>query len=174
MTEGAHAPPSDLVELGAVRGAYGLNGWVRIAPHDAEASVLWGCRHWWLQRQGRSEEIEVTGVRRHSGALLAKWAGCDTPEAADALKGATVAVARGEFPAAPDGQFYWLDLIGARVVNREGDVIGTVRGLSNNGAQDVLEVGDGEASRLIPMVDAYVDRIDLEAATITVDWQRDW
>ncbi len=106
--------------------------------------------------------------------LLAKWPGCETPEAAEAQKSATVAVARSAFPPLPEGSFYWVDLVGVQVVNRSGESIGVVRGLSNNGAQDLLDVIDGDVQRLIPIVDAYVDRIDLAARTITVDWQRDW
>jgi 16S rRNA processing protein RimM len=174
MTEGALAPPSDLVELGVVRGVWGVKGWVRIVPHDADADVLWSCRRWWLRRPGAVEELEVEALRRHVGVLLAKWAGCESPEAAAALRGATVGVARSQFPLPPEGSYYWIDLIGCRVVNRAGELIGTVRGLDNNGVQDLLDVVDGAASRLIPMVEAYVDHVDVKAHTITVDWQRDW
>jgi 16S rRNA processing protein RimM len=175
---GRQAPPSDLIELGAVRGAYGLKGWIRIAPHTAEADVLRATRKWWLAQDGRVHLVEVTGVRRHSGQLLAKWTGCESPEDAERLKGATVAVARQDFPPAPRGTIYWADVIGARVVNRTGEDLGTVRAMRNNGAQDLLEVArqgaGGEEVRLVPIVDAYVDRIDVEGRTITVDWQLDW
>ena len=174
MSQGRSTPPADLIELGAVRGAYGVKGWVRIAPHTADAEVLRATRHWWLQRHGAVEAVEVTGLKRHSGQLLAKWPGCETPEAADALKGATVAVARSEFPPPPQGTYYWTDLIGARVVNRAGQDLGTVRALSNNGAHDLLEVVDGDAVRLIPMIETFVEAIDVGARTIRVDWHQEW
>lgn len=174
MIEGRPTPPADLIELGAVRGAYGVKGWVRVAPHTADAEVLRATRRWWLERRGEAQPIEVTGLKRHSGQLLAKWQGCETPEAADALKGMTVAVSRGDFPPPPKGTHYWIDLIGASVVNRSGEKLGQVRALRNNGAQDLLEVVDGDAVCLVPMVEAYVDRIDVGSRTISVDWQRDW
>ncbi|MGE5339494.1 MAG: ribosome maturation factor RimM [Gemmatimonadota bacterium] len=172
--EGRRTPPSDLIELGAVRGAHGIRGWVRVVPYSADAEVLRSNRSWWLQRDGAAEQIEVTGLRRHAGQLLAKWSGCETPEAAEALRGATVGVARSDFPAPPQGMYYWADLVGAKVVNRAGEELGRVRGLSNNGAQDLLEVVEDETVRLVPMIATYVDRIDVDAKTITVDWQRDW
>ncbi len=174
MHEVRRALPPDLIELGAVRGAYGVNGWVRVAPYSSDADVLRSKRNWWLQRNGAAEQVEVTGLRQHAGQLLAKWAGCETPEAAEALRGATVGVPRSEFPPPPQGTYYWADLVGASVVNRAGDVLGRVRGLSNNGAQDLLEVEEGELIRLVPMIETYIDRIDVEGKTITVDWQRDW
>jgi len=174
MREGRHVPPSDLIELGVVRGAYGVKGWVRIAPHSDDAEVLRASRRWWLQQRGAVAQVEVSGLRRHSGELLAKWPGCETPEAADALKGAAVAVARSEFPPPPNGTYYWADLIGARVINRAGEELGEVQALRNNGAQDLLEVIDGDVVRLVPVIATYVDRIDVEGRTVTVDWQRDW
>ena len=157
-----------------MRGAYGAQGWVRIAPHSEEAEVLRATRRWWLRQHDAAVQVEVTGVRRHAAQVLAKWSGCDTPEAANALKGATVAVARSEFPPPPKGTYYWADLIGARVVNRAGEELGRVQALRNNGAQDLLEVIDGDVVRLVPVIAAYVDRIDVAGRTVTVDWQRDW
>jgi 16S rRNA processing protein RimM len=174
-TGAAEAPPADLIELGVLRGAYGVKGWVRIAPHDAEAAVLRATRRWWLKQGDRVAALEVTGVRRQGAGLVGKWTGCDNPEAAEALRGASVSVARGDFPAPPNGEYYWIDLVGARVVNRAGVELGKVTGLRNNGAQDLLEVtGDAGAELLVPMVDAYVDSIDPGSGLIRVDWEVDW
>lgn len=168
------AARSELIELGAVRGAYGVKGWVRIEPFAADADVLRATRNWWLLRGDVRQALAVTAVRRHGALLLAKWEGCETPEAADALKGATIAVSRADFPAPAAGQHYWVDLIGARVVNRRGVELGRVVGLRNNGAQDLLEVGAGQATLLVPMVESYVDRVDVAAHVVEVDWEADW
>jgi 16S rRNA processing protein RimM len=163
-----------LIELGVVRGGYGVKGWVRVVPFSPDAEVLRANRRWWLRRGNTSEQVEVSGLRRHAGQLLAKWPGCETPEAAEALRGATVAVARSEFPPPRDGEFYWVDLVGARVVNRAGEQLGNVRSLCNNGAQDLLEVADGERVYLVPMIERYIDRVDVAGRMIEVDWRRDW
>lgn len=167
--------PADLVELGVVRGSYGVKGWARIAPHDAEATVLRASRRWWLKKGDTVMSLDVTGVRRHGGGIVAKWVGCDNPEAAEALKGAQVAVGRADFPAAAAGEFYWVDLVGARVVNRAGVELGTVSGLRNNGAHDLIEVTAPDGSGLmVPLVETYVDSIDAKGGLIRVDWEQDW
>jgi 16S rRNA processing protein RimM len=169
------APPADLVELGVVRGAYGLKGWVRVAPHDVDAAALRVARRWWLKQGDGVVALEVTGVRRHGDGVVAKWMGCDTPESAERLRGAIVAVGRSDFPAPPEGEFYWVDLIGARVINRAGVELGKVTGLRNNGAQDLLEVmADGGTEVLLPLVESYVDTIDMASGVIRVDWELDW
>lgn len=172
---GAVEVPSDLIELGVLRGAYGLKGWVRIVPHDADAAALRAARTWWLKQGDGVVAREVTGVRRQGAGVVAKLTGCDSPEAAEELRGASVAVARGDFPAPNDGEFYWVDLIGARVINRAGVELGRVAGLRNNGAQDLLEVtAAAGAELLVPMVEDYVDAIDAKNGVIRVDWERDW
>lgn len=174
MPDGPAQVPADLIELGAVRGAYGVKGWVRIQPFDADASALRSVKRWWLQDKGRASAVEVTAVRRHGGALVAKWQGWELPEPAEAIRGAVVCVPRSEFPALPAGQYYWRDLIGLKVVDRAGNALGTVRGLASNGAHDLLEVAAGSATMLVPLVPAYVDEVDLAARVIRVDWQADW
>lgn len=167
------APPEDLVELGVVRGAYGVRGLVRVQPHSAQATVLRACRHWWLIGDD-SRRVEVAGVRRHGAALVAKLQRCETPEQADAMCGARVAVSRAEFPPAADGEVYWVDLLGARVVNRSGAELGTVAQVLSSGAQDLLEVRQGERVLLVPIVERHVDEVDLGQRLVRVDWELDW
>ena len=177
--------PGDLVELGAVRGAYGLKGWVRIAPFAADGVVLESVHRWWLLQSSPARPLVVEHVRRHGESVLAKWDGCESKEAADALKSATIAVARSDFPPLASGEHYLNDVIGYRVVNREGAKLGTVSGLrtgndraESGAATQWLEVANldrksGQSrSLLIPLVDQYIDAI--ETALIRVDWQDDW
>ncbi len=121
--------------------------------------------------------LEVSGVRRQGPGLVAKWSGCENPEAADALKGARVAVARSDFPPLADGEYYWVDLVGLRVINRSDRELGRVAGLRPSAAHDLLEVKASAAAGsdiLVPMVAQYIDRIDRESGTIRVDWEPEW
>ena len=89
---------------------------------------------------------------------------------------------RSAFPATPEGEYYWVDLIGLDVLNREGVPLGVVRDLMPTGPGSVLvmeytETVDGKekpTERMIPFVAAYVDDVDLKARRITVDWQPDY
>jgi 16S rRNA processing protein RimM len=172
------ATPADLIELGAIRGAYGIKGWARIQPHAADGGVLETVRDWWIVRGGNQQRVTIEACRRHGTAILAKWPGCESKEAADALKGATVAVARGQFPALLEGEHYLGDLLGSRVVNRSGETLGQVSGLRASEAAGVLrqwlEVADGTDTHLIPLVEPYVDEVDPVDKVVRVDWQRDW
>ncbi len=175
--------PGDLIELGAVRGAYGLKGWVRIAPFAMDGVVLENVHHWWLLGGVEPLALTVQEVKRHTESILAKWAGCESKEAADALKGARIAVARSDFPALGEDEHYLSDMVGYRVINRQGIELGTICGVrsgdtesrSSAAAQWVeVRVGDQRDTLLIPLVDRYVDRIEPEGRLIRVDWESNW
>ena len=121
------------------------------------------------------------GPREQFGASASVVASAqEVPDrnAAEALKGARIFIARSSFPTPEEGEYYWVDLIGLAVVNREGVALGQVTDLMATGPQQVLVIGyeaDGKAQeRMIPFVDAYVDEVDLQAKRITVDWQPDY
>lgn len=182
--------PKDLIELGVVRGAYGLKGWVRVAPFADDGTVLESVHRWWLLGRSEPQQLVTQGVKRHADSIVAKWEACDSKEVADALKGAKIAVSRSEFPVAGEGEHYLSDVVGRRVVNRQGVELGTVSGLRSGKAQphggaatQWLEVKGKVEQRdpgtigrspplLIPLVEQYVDVI--EADTVKVDWEADW
>ncbi len=159
----------DLVEMGVVRGAYGLKGWIKVIPWSADPQALLEYRKWWLA----GSERNVLDARVHGANLIAQLEGLASPEAARDMKGTAVCVARRDLPDPEDGSFYFADLVGLEVFNEQGSLLGVVRGLSSHGAQDVMEVA-GDRIRLLPWVDAVVKRVDLAARRIDVEWGADW
>ena len=145
-----------------------MRGWVKVAVDDPE--LLARQRRWWLE----GAEFKVEETRVHSGKLLAKLAGVETPERAQALKGKPVVIER---PKLGEGQHYWSDLVGLEVVNEAGVVLGVVKAMSHNGAHEVMEVsgtGFDSRTRLLPWVPAYVKKVDLAGRRIEVEWGVDW
>jgi 16S rRNA processing protein RimM len=182
MTAGPQpaALPPDAVEVGRIADAWGVKGWFKVAPYSASAEALFSSRRWFAQGLGRGPLLlAIDEVRRHGDALLASAREAPDRAAAEQLKGARLFIARADFPAPAPGEYYWVDLIGLAVFNREGVALGQVQTLLANGAQDVLVVSDKGADpkpveRLIPFVDAYIDNVDLPGRRITVDWQADY
>jgi 16S rRNA processing protein RimM len=159
------------VELGRIEGAWGLRGWVRIEPWTGEAGAAADYPQWWLGA-GRNE-MRVVSARQHGAKLIARLAGIESPEAAQLLKGATIAVPREALPEPEPGRYYWADLMGAEVVNRSGARLGWVEKVFHNGAHDVIEVA-GERKRLLPWVEGVIERVYPGARRIEVDWEPDW
>lgn len=171
--------PDDLVLVGHITGAYGLQGWVRIRPYSEDADALLHARTWWLDKPAL-RDVEVMQSRVHTDDVVAKLMGVADRDAAEALKGATVQIARSHFPALSDDEFYWVDLIGLEVENLQGQRLGSVHDLMDNGAHPILRVMPAAATEdkpqeiLIPFVDQFVITVDRTARKITVDWGLDY
>lgn len=173
-------PPDDLYRVGHVLDAWGVRGWVKVAPDSPEASALLKAKTWWLSRPGfehAPEPLSVRLVRRHGSALVALFDGLQDRSAAEALRGRQVAVRRADFPPAEADTFYWADLIGCQVRNPEGQPLGEVIGLLESAAHAILRIripAEGTDAkpreRLIPFVDAYIAAVDLPGKSIVARW----
>lgn len=126
-----------------------------------------------ISRKGDWGPVVVAEGQRHGKSVIARIEGVDDREQAAMLVGAELGVEREQLPEAGDGQFYWSDLIGLKVVHRDGTVLGKVTSLLETGAHDVMVV-NGEQERIIPFVmNKFVIGVDLANGQIEVDWEWD-
>ncbi len=191
---GARAPdwPDDAVEVGRVLDAWGIKGWVKVQSFADDPQALFSTRRWFVQppEEGVLKRpvaahfppvLTVAEAREHGGLVVAQIEGVADRSGAEALRGARIFVARTHFPKAKANEYYWVDLIGLAVVNREGQSMGTVIGLIDTGPHSVMRLSRPEGvstadgpERLIPFVAAYVDDVSLTERRITVDWGLDY
>ncbi len=173
------AVPPDLLAVGYVLGAYGLQGWVRVKPYSSDADALLNVRTWWLDKP-QLRDVEMMQAKSHGGDVVARLMGVADRDAAEQLKGTMVKISRSYFPPLPDNEFYWVDLIGLEVVNLQGERLGIVSSLMDNGAHPILTIEmnalQDEKPRecLIPFVEQFVKTVDQNARKITVDWGVDY
>lgn len=156
--------------MGRVAGAYGVRGWLKLSPERGVQEALARAPEWWLGER----PYRVVEARVHGATVVGRAAGIDTREQALALKGSTVSVRREALPELEAGHYYLADLVGLAVVNEKGELLGVVKRLFTNGAQDVMEVVAGEVTRLLPWVATVVKEVDLAERTIHVEWGADW
>jgi 16S rRNA processing protein RimM len=182
--------PADAIEVGRILDAWGIKGWFKILPYSATPEALFSSKRWYLQPTERgvspfsgTVRLPISEAKDHSDVVVACSPDVPDRNAAEALRGARIFVPRSSFPTAAQDEYYWVDLIGLSVVNREGVVLGEVRELLSTGPQTVLVMAysqpdaDGVVQtleRMIPFVSAFVDGVDLAARKITVDWQPDY
>lgn len=173
--------PADAIEVGRIADAWGIKGWFKVLPHSARPEALFSSKRWFLQAPGAGTGVFRLAIREakdHSDCVVAASNDVTDRNAAEALRGARVFVPRSSFPSTGEDEYYWVDLIGLQVVNREGVVLGSVRELLAAGPQTTLvlaaQEGGVAVERLIPFVSAFVDGVDLAGRTITVDWQPDY
>ncbi len=178
--------PADAVEVARVLGAWGLKGWIRVQPFAADPQALFSSTRWFLKPAESSargqpsghlpDHLRIGQTRVQGDHVLAEVRGCDDRGAAETLRGARIFISRESFPSTVADEFYWVDLIGLQVLNREAQLLGRVSGLLDTGVHSVLRVAretDG-GETLIPFVAAYIDEVDLASRRIRVDWGLDY
>ena len=181
---------NDLIELGAVSEAQGLQGQVKVRPHSSEPVALLTSKAVWLSliprrdagvsasvEQASLTQYKVKSAKMHSGNVVMALEGISDRDQALALKGARILVARDAFPKADSDSYYWVDLIGCSTVNLQNEALGEVIDVTENGAHGVIAIGDPLSKtikQLVPFVKEVVQNVDLANKTITLDWQGDW
>ncbi|MEO8506368.1 MAG: ribosome maturation factor RimM [Betaproteobacteria bacterium] len=164
--------------MGRIAAPYGVKGWLKVLPLTSAPQTLLSYPNWWVRKRGTDgpwQSVDLESGKQHGATLLAQLSGLADREAAAQWSGGDVGIAKSALPAAGDGEFYWADLVGLAVVNREGVAFGTVAAVQEFGAHPVLRVAGADgATRMIPFVAAYVDGVDIEARRIEVDWQPDY
>jgi 16S rRNA processing protein RimM len=167
----AHRPADTsepgVICVGAVAGAHGVRGGVRIKPftHAPEGVAAYGKVR--DESGNRVFDLRLTGKAK--GVVLAKLSGVETREAAEALKGLRLYVDRSLLPPADADEFYHADLIGLPVEDAEGRPLGVVHALHDFGAGDLLEVKTNAAKLVVlPFTEAVVPVVDVAVGRVVV------
>ena len=194
--------PEDAIEVARIVDAWGIKGGIKVQPFSSDPQALFCTKKWFVRPaepgQGRSGAVKrpaslqplallsqprlfsVKSAREQGDVIVATIDDVEDRNAAEALKGARVFVSRSAFPTPDEDEFYWIDLIGLNVVNRDGAALGEVVDLLDTGPHCVLRCvvkaqADGEdAERLIPFVAAYIDKVSLSERLIVADWGLDY
>lgn len=163
-------PSSDWVILGRISGLYGVQGWLKVFSHTQPRAGILDYDPLYLQTQGQWRPAPVQDGRLQGKGVIIKLRGYDERDAAATLLGCLLGVRREQLPPPAEGEYYWMDLIGLRVVTAQGVELGRIERLLETGANDVIVVA-GERERLLPFLQGRVIiRIDLAQGVMEVDW----
>ena len=158
-----------LVKVGAIAGAYGVRGEVRLKSFCAAPEAI--ADYAPLTTEDGARQFDVTLLRPIKGGFAARLSGIATREQAEALRGTALFTPRARLPSLPDDEFYHADLIGLAVQDTGGRPLGRVKAVHDHGAGDLLEVvGPGlKDGVLVPFRREIVPTVDLSAGRIVVD-----
>jgi 16S rRNA processing protein RimM len=186
----ALAWPEDAIEVGCITDAWGVKGWFKVKPFSSDPQALFSSRRWFVKPPDSAGPrgavrfpdlppvIKIMAVKDHGDGVVAQAHNVVDRAGAEALRGARLFVSRSSFPTAAQDEFYWVDLLGLAVFNRDGEHLGDVAGLIDTGPHSVLRVlpaGAAEVDeRLIPFVAAFIDSVSLPQRRISVDWGLDY
>jgi 16S rRNA processing protein RimM len=165
----------DIIVVGKITGVFGVKGWVKLYSWTEPRDGI-GDYNPWLLRQGSKDwrSVKIEAARDQAKTVIAKIEGVDDRDAAQLLSGSEIGIYQSQLEALQHNEFFWRDLIGLRVLGKQGVLLGEVDSFLETGANDVLVV-KGEQQYLIPWVMAQtIISIDLDKGEILVDWDAAW
>ncbi|HEY9567430.1 MAG TPA: ribosome maturation factor RimM [Thalassobaculum sp.] len=159
---------ADRVCLGAVTGAHGVRGLVKVKPftEDPDDVAAYGP----LEDERGDRRFALTVEGRHKETVIVRVEGVTDRDAAEALRGTRLYVARSALPEPVDGEYYHADLVGLALVTVGGEALGTVSAVYDFGAGDLIEyvAADGKP-RMLPFNETAVPEVDIAGGRIVVD-----
>ena len=170
-----------MIVLGRINGLFGVKGWVKVFSETEPRENILNYSPWYLQQNGEWQAYELEHGKVHGKGIIAHLEKCPDRDAAALLVGATIAIKREQLPETLEGEYYWSDLQGLKVVTSEGFELGVVTHLMETGANDVLIVRNDEGTEkdktehLIPYIrEQVIKEVDLENGILVVDWDPDF
>ncbi len=174
------ATDDNRVVLGQIGKVHGIKGWLKLISFTTPTENILDYTSLQAEIDGHWQILEIDQARPQANALIVHVKGYDDPETARQLTGLELSVSSSELPELESGSYYWHQLEGMQVVNRQGQLFGRVKKLLETGANDVLVITPTEDSidsreRLIPyLTDSVIEQVELETRTIRVDWEADY
>ncbi|MDM1695308.1 ribosome maturation factor RimM [Thiopseudomonas alkaliphila] len=175
----ASSTSNNLVVLGKIGAVHGVRGEVKIHSFTDPMENLLDYPVWTLRSAGVLKQVKLESARFQGKGLVARIQGLDDREEARTLTGYEICVAVDELPELAEGEFYWHQLEGLKVINQAQQLLGKVDHLLATGANDVLVVKPcvdslDDRERLLPYTEHCVLAVDLAAEVIQVEWDADF
>jgi 16S rRNA processing protein RimM len=148
-----------------------VKGWVHVESYTDPPEQLLKYRSWTLRR-GPGEPVvrRLAEGREHGSGMVARLEGIEDRDAAGLLQGSSIAVARSEMPPLKEREYYQADLLGLEVVNLEQVALGVLRQFAPTPGGMMMIVQRAGRDIWIPAAPQYLNKVDLQAGRVTVDW----
>jgi 16S rRNA processing protein RimM len=164
-----------LIIVGRLGRAHGVRGWLHLNSYTTPKENLQQLRPWQIEKDGRWQVIEPETILQHCQKPIVKLPHCDDRDTAADFTNCPIAILRSQLPKPNINEYYWSDLEGLTVINRNNIKLGKIINLFSTGANDVMTVEEIDAlgkkqQRLIPYIKHVIDEVNLQEKVIRVDW----
>ena len=160
----------DLIAYGKVVKPHGLSGEVKVIPFSGDSGSFSSFSTLYISKdKNNSQKLLISKSRNQKNLIIVKMQGIDTVDDAEKLRGMTVFVDKKELPGKEEDEYYWFELIGLDVFDEQDTLIGKVDEIIDNTAQPVLVIKKNSDEFLVPLVDKFVDKVDLKNSKIVLN-----
>jgi 16S rRNA processing protein RimM len=158
-----------LISLGKIVKPQGLKGEFRVFPHGGQSENLAALERVTIaEPNGKQWETAIRSCRVKGSLYILSVLGVDVIEQAERLVGGEILAREEDLEPLAEGEFYWYEAVGMEVYADDGRLLGRVASLLATGANDVLQVQDGDREILLPNIPDVILHVDREQKRITV------
>lgn len=155
--------------IGKVSGCFGVKGWLKIFSYCEPRENISSYATWIVN----DKVFESVESKRNGKLMVAKLKGIDDKDTALSLIGQKIEINKEQLHCLDNDKFYWHDLVGLEVTNKQGVKFGTIKSLLETGAHDVVII-NGDRERIVPYImDQTILEVNIEKNSMLVDWHED-
>lgn len=168
------SPHESMLTLGKISGVFGVKGWVKIYSHTAPIQKIISYSPLYLKKRQTWDTITIINGHKQGKGVVAQLEGINDRDQAFTLIGMELGIQRDQLSDLASDHYYWTDLEGLNVVTTDNAPLGKIAWLFETGSNDVMVV-KGEKEHLIPWIQGdIVKSVDLDNATVCVEWDTDF
>ncbi|HAO59394.1 MAG TPA: ribosome maturation factor RimM [Psychrobacter sp.] len=168
-----------LMKIGQLKKPYGIKGWLWVFSETEEREAIFSYSPWWMKTATGFKPLTVTDWRKQGSGIVAQFEQVPDRNVAETMNGVSIWIDKDSLPETEEDEYYWSDLVGLSVINKQQECLGTIKELFETGAHPIMKVVPSKDSiddepRMIPWHKQTVDVVDLAAGQMIVDWERDF
>ncbi len=168
MAEDFTYPADRYLLIGKVVKPHGIRGELKIYPYSQQPESIQSYKHLVLVNTNgeRSPSLKVTKCRLLGKLAIVAIETVTDRNHAEQLQGMGVLVQVHSLPEAKEDEFYWFQLQGLLVRTEQGRLLGRVKHIFSNGAQDIMVIGDAPHEYMVPILDTIIVKQNDEGIVI--------
>ena len=165
-----------LLHVGKISGVFGIKGWVKVFSFMNYREDILRYSTWILKKNAATKFVNVVTGQLQNQSVIAQLEDIDDRNAAELLIGWGIFIQKSQLAPTQDNEYYWSDLVGLRVENTHGIMLGVIDSLIETGSNDVMIINDeNNVQYAIPFIQPdVVLEVDLNTKKMRVDWDTDF
>ena len=153
--------------IGVILRPHGVRGAVKVEPLTDSSKRFRGLTNAYLEMHGEMRPVQLSVASVAPDAVILTVEGCETPEQANALRGAYICVDKAHRVKLPKDTYFVTDLIGCDTFDTEGKAYGKLTNVYETGANDVYEIENGKL--MVPALKRVLSEVDTDRGRIVFD-----
>jgi 16S rRNA processing protein RimM len=159
--------------IGQINGLFGVQGWVKLFSYSNPRKNILSYQPWHIQIDGEWHTLEIVKGRVQGKTIVAQLKGVNDREVARGYIGTEIYIEKSQLPKLSKGEYYWDELAGLEVRNKEGVILGKISYMVDTGSNNVMVI-NGDKEHWVPYIEPFLISIDMDSRQVLVDWDENF